>query len=286
MGDLPDFLAPLRRAVEAGRLAHAYLLYGDHPHRLRGRVESILQALVCPKRGGLEACEDCEDCHQMSVGTHPDLVRLDDENPDTSITVDEIRDDVVQAASLTPVRGGYKFFWLQDVRRLTPEAANTLLKVLEEPPGEAVFLLTARSRWDCLPTIRSRCHWLRIPAREPTEAGDLRQRLEALWPDHDFPDETVRITRELLNNERRSDRIDWSTQLARGFLTVLLLMLHEEIREQPPSAGGERLRTSHLPAILDRFGELDRGVQPLLVINSLLEELFVPEEMPEWPVAS
>lgn len=247
--------------------------------------------MACPNRSGTEACGTCRDCRQLTEGTHPDLVvlpSLEAENGEADpgrIGVDDVRERLLEPASLTPARSPYKLFWLRDVRRLTPEASNTLLKVLEEPSGEALFVLTARSRWDCLPTVRSRCQWIRFaPAVRRTE--DPRERARALRPERPFDEEQVEAWNALLEGRRRSREMNWNRDRARDFLVYLLTLVHRKHTRGSTglseTADG-RLSYRLVPALLSRLGELERGGGPVVVVNSLLETIFYPRETPWAP---
>lgn len=286
---IPD---TLRRAVEADRLASAYLWYGRPPGEFRDAVVAFLKALVCTESPEeLTSCGTCRDCVQAENLTHPDVNApgapgsSGDVDPDGRFGVDTVRDRIIEPASLTSARGPRTIFWLHDMDRFTTEASNTLLKVLEEPPGETVFLLTSRSRWDCLPTIRSRCQWIRVPPKldeAETFLESCRNRLDSN-PDED----RLREWFELLAGESRSDRFNWSRENTRTFLGFLLMVINDlHGRNRLEESGwpdlGERLSYRLIPDILQRLNELERGGNPSLVVNSLLEEIFYPEENPEW----
>lgn len=283
----------LKNALESDRLATSYLFYGRPPEQFRKPIVDFLKGILCGNEPGLDFCDDCADCLQTEHLNHPDVTATGapghegDVDPDDRIGVDTVRDAIIDKASLTPARSEYKLFWLHDLTRFTTEASNTLLKVLEEPPGNALFLLTSRSRWDCLPTIRSRCQWIRVPREEPS-LETLTDRCEFHWEDPDV--ETAEEWLQLLNGERKSREFNWSRDSARQFLEFLLFVLDEKYRGRTGERDDDlmaqcpedRLSYALIPDILQRLEELERGGNATLVVNSLLERIFFPGAQDEW----
>lgn len=285
--------AVLKKALESDRLATAYLFYGRSPDQFREPILDFLKGILCENESGLDYCDSCSDCLQTDHLNHPDVTATGapghegDVDPDDRIGVDTVRDTIIDKASLTPARSEYKLFWLHDLTRFTTEASNTLLKVLEEPPGNALFLLTSRSRWDCLPTIRSRCQWIRVPREEPS-LDTLRDRCDFHWDDVDA--ETLEEWLQLLNGNKKSREFNWSRDSARHFLEFLLFALDQKYRktdgelddELMVQCPGDRLSYGLIPDILQRLEELERGGNATLVVNSLLEQIFFPGAQDEW----
>ena len=139
-------------------MTHAWLFTGPPGSGRSVAARAFAAALQCDQLG----CGTCTACRTVLAGTHADLdvvsTRL------LSIGVAVAR-DLVQRASRRPSQGRYQVVLIEDVDRLTEQAANTLLKVLEEPPPRTVWLLCAPSLEDALPTIRSRCR--HVPLRTP-----------------------------------------------------------------------------------------------------------------------
>lgn len=162
---LPQELAA--RAA-AGTLAHAYILAGE-----AGRTEalglSLSAALVC-SGGGARPCGTCRDCRKALGGIHPDVARLAPEEG-KDFTVAQAR--ALRAdAYVTPNEAERKVYLIQDAQRMNPNAQNALLKVLEEGPRYAAFLLLTDNAEALLPTIRSRCETVRVAGTaEGTQAG-------------------------------------------------------------------------------------------------------------------
>nr|WP_279653355.1 DNA polymerase III subunit delta' [Pseudomonas morbosilactucae] len=157
----------------AGRAqhAHAYLLHGPVGIGKRALAERLMARLLCQRPEGLEACGQCKSCHLLQAGSHPDNYILEPEEADKAIKVDQVRDlvsFVVQTAQL----GGRKVVLIEPVESMNINAANALLKSLEEPSGDTVLLLVSHQPSRLLPTIKSRCVQQACPL--PSEALSLQ----------------------------------------------------------------------------------------------------------------
>jgi DNA polymerase-3 subunit delta' len=160
----------LRGVVRSGRVGHAYLLVGPAGVGRRTVALAFAQLLNCARPDG-DACGECTSCRKIAGGNHPDIRILDiahgryvetpgKEHKGKDIPVDQIR-ALRQEASYPPYEGKWKVFIVADAERMNQNSANSLLKILEEPPGRVVFVLTAESSVALLPTIVSRCQLVR-----------------------------------------------------------------------------------------------------------------------------
>jgi DNA polymerase III subunit delta' len=170
-------VALLRRAWVEGRVPQAYCFTGPSGVGRRSAALALAQALNClaPIRGAADdACGSCRACRKVAAGEHPD-VTLVTPTEKTVITIDQIRAVTVQAA-LRPYEGAVKVWILDPAEQLQEAAANALLKTLEEPAGQALFILVASGFHGLLPTIRSRCQEVRF---DPLPDAALRAILTA-----------------------------------------------------------------------------------------------------------
>lgn len=144
----------LQAALRNGRVAQAYLFYGPRGVGKRTLARSFARALLCAApAGGDEACGVCRDCRLAQAGNHPDWHLVPAATK--SIGIGTVR-ELQQAMRYRPY-GKRHVVTLESAERLTAEAANALLKTLEEPAGPAVFLLVTDQPDSLLPTVRSRC---------------------------------------------------------------------------------------------------------------------------------
>lgn len=286
--DLPQ---PLLSALHNDRLSDSYLFYGRETSFYRPIVIDFFLRIACNQTPLGEYCDDCNNCIQIRELTHPDLVAPGESTEEsegdagTRLSVSAVREDVVEPASLTPARSKRKLFWLNNPLRFTPEASNALLKVLEEPPGQATFVITARSRWDCLPTVRSRCQWIRF-SPDFDEPASLTERIKKRWPERSISKETIDEWIDLLNGDRSAYEQTWDSESAEQFLGLVLFLIHQIYSDDPEPIplddARNRLSYRLVDPILERMSELDRGAHPGTVVNSLLEEIFMPGETKEW----
>jgi DNA polymerase-3 subunit delta' len=155
----------------AGGMTHAWLFTGPPGSGRSVAARAFAAALLCP-HGGCGAGHDqpgreqhCAACRQVHAGTHADLMVV---RPDgLSYGVKQTRDLVLRAAG-APSGGRWRIVLFEDADRCTEQAANALLKAIEEPAPRTVWLLCAPSAEDLVTTIRSRCRvvTLRVPSSE------------------------------------------------------------------------------------------------------------------------
>lgn len=136
----------------ADRPHHAYVLAGPEGSGKSLGARAFTAALLCHAGG----CGSCRDCRLALVDQHPNEFLVEPEGRD--IHVDTIRDAIWTPAYRTAPEPGRKVFVVREADRLSPAAADTLLKVLEEPPADTVFLLLSARAHELPPTIWSRCH--------------------------------------------------------------------------------------------------------------------------------
>jgi DNA polymerase III subunit delta' len=151
--------APGSSPQAALAMTHAWLFTGPPGSGRSVAARAFAAALLCPDRG----CGHCPSCRQMAAGSHADLLLV---RPDgLSYGVRQTRDLVLRAAT-APVSGRWRIVLFEDADRATEQAANALLKAIEEPAPRTVWLLCAPSADDLPTTIRSRCRLVTL--RTPT----------------------------------------------------------------------------------------------------------------------
>jgi DNA polymerase-3 subunit delta' len=199
----------LLEAWNSGRLAHAWLIAGRAgigKATLAYRfARFVLREGSAPQAAGLFGVTVPDQLHvgaddpvfrRVAAGGHADLLTIERAVNDktgrmrTEISVDQIR-EIGAFMHLTAAEGGWRVVIIDALDELNPNAANALLKVLEEPPANALLLLVAHAPGAALPTIRSRCRLLRLA---PLEDGVLDQLLARLRPTLD-PAERASLVR-------------------------------------------------------------------------------------------
>jgi len=159
----------LNNSLAKEKVSHAYLFTGPPGIGKSTLALNLAQALLCEAEH--KPCGDCEPCRKTLKGIHPDVyvvdlrlqarLREEREEDQTELRIDTIR-SVTQEAGLKPFEARRKILIIPDAENLTTQAANALLKTLEEPPPHVVLLLTAADTRLLLPTIVSRCQVLAL----------------------------------------------------------------------------------------------------------------------------
>ncbi|MCS7029722.1 MAG: DNA polymerase III subunit delta' [Bacteroidia bacterium] len=204
-----DLQKQLLHTIQEGRLSHANLFWGGPGTGKLATSLWIAQTLNCPNLTSKGACQNCQSCQKIAKLIHPDVhwilpiyksetekkrtsedftteireflvahhfypsyaqwvERLDAYNKQMAIYIEEIR-QLKQKMSCTPFEGNFKVVIIWHAEKMRTEAANAFLKLLEEPPPKTVFLLTAPTPEQVLPTIQSRCQSIFFPLLKENE---------------------------------------------------------------------------------------------------------------------
>ena len=161
-------------AARAGRgaalgMTHAWLFTGPPGSGRSVAARAFAAALLCADQG----CGQCASCRQVAAGTHADLLLI---RPDgLSYGVRQTRELVLRAAA-APVYGRYRVVLFEDADRATEQAANALLKAIEEPAPRTVWLLCAPSPDDLPTTIRSRCRLVTLRTPRTAAVAEVLER--------------------------------------------------------------------------------------------------------------
>jgi DNA polymerase-3 subunit delta' len=161
----------LERALAHGRLPNAYLFEGPSGVGKRQAALALAQARLCPDKPG-KGCGKCAVCHRILGANHPDarsFAPRDEGN--RNIQVETLRNEILPVTQFAPFEGEHAFLLFPEADvsfpEQHPEAANALLKTLEEPRPRITFILLAEKPETLLSTIRSRCQRLRFGALPP-----------------------------------------------------------------------------------------------------------------------
>lgn len=163
----------LKRMLQTGDIQHAMLFTG--PEGIgKSSVAAIMAAgILCENRQQGEACGRCRSCQLLARASHPDLYTVYPEGQ--NIKIDQIR--VMQREmAMSPCQSQYRVCIIGTAENMTDQAANSLLKILEEPPAYLVFILTVNQRHRLLDTIVSRCRSFPF---HPVSAGVIADTLAA-----------------------------------------------------------------------------------------------------------
>lgn len=163
--------------VRKGLSQHAYIFEGDRGVGADQCARLFAAALVCEKEGSAP-CGICGSCLMARADTHPDIYTVAPDSGKRNITVDKIR-EIVNDAYTKPYESGKKVYIISYGDDMNEQAQNAFLKVLEEPPAYAVFIILAENCESLLQTVRSRCTRIHFP---PVSDQKIREYIEKNFP--------------------------------------------------------------------------------------------------------
>ncbi|MBI5788339.1 MAG: DNA polymerase III subunit delta' [Candidatus Schekmanbacteria bacterium] len=147
----------LCRALAQKRLPHAYLFYGIEGVGKKLTALHLAKVVNCRQQTE-EPCGICPACHKVDKAIHPDVILIQPEEGE-SIKIEQIR-RLQEEIAYKPFEGYFKVWIIDQADKMTQQAANCLLKTLEEPPASSLIILLAVQEESLLPTIISRCQTL------------------------------------------------------------------------------------------------------------------------------
>jgi len=158
--------------IEQGQLTHAWMVCGSNGTGRELFAIDLAKYLLCEQPSAHAACGNCQSCHWFDAETHPDKVVIRPEAAGKAIKVDQIRDLIERLSFTASGRNGRRVVIISPAEAMNRQAANSLLKSLEEPPENTYFFLIS-SELSALPaTIRSRCQWLNLPSPNVQQASE------------------------------------------------------------------------------------------------------------------
>jgi DNA polymerase III subunit delta' len=170
-----------KRLLHLDKIPHAILLSGMRGIGKTAIAHEFATLLNCLNPEGSDSCDACTSCRKMKDGHHPDLLWVRSDG--AYIKLDQIR-SLKQRAAFRPFEGRWRVVIVEDAQNLREEAGNALLKLLEEPPRQNLFILTALEPQMLLPTVVSRCCHIRL---QPLEQSSIAHHLTTtigLHPSH------------------------------------------------------------------------------------------------------
>lgn len=183
----------LQTITAKGRVSHAYLLETPSPDMGLAIAQKFAQLLLCETATG---CGTCKNCKMALSHSHPDIQTICLPEDKKQISVAQVR-DVVSESYVKPYMGKRKIMIFQDGAAMTVQAQNALLKVLEEPPGDVVFMILCSNHMNLLETIRSRTTLLQLQQMQPSSADII--------PEEDVRDQLFSLAQKLAGGEL----LDW-----------------------------------------------------------------------------
>ncbi len=260
----------LQNAITAHRIVHAYLFCG---HRGTGKTTAariLAKCLNCQRGPTPIPCNECANCRSISAGASLDVIEID---AASNRGIDEIR-DLRDRIKLVPVEGRYKVYIIDEAHMLTAEAANALLKTLEEPPAHAVLVLVTTEPHRLPTTITSRTQRFDF-RRIPQEAIVTRLRAIAASEGFAIDDEALHLIARsadgaLRDAESLLDQLSTFSEgpITRADVRAVLGVIEEEVVQEVTAAviAGDAARCLE---IVGRI--IDEGRDVRQILRSLVE---------------
>ena len=194
--------------ITDGRLPHTLLLEGEDGCGKTTFARMTAAAVLCQQQERFHRpCGECRNCRLILSDSHPDVIIAQSEDKANSFHVEEIR-QIRSDAYIRPNDGEFKVYILRNIHNMTEQAQNALLKIIEEPPKQVIFILTCNNRARVLPTILSRAALLQISVCTKEECSQALRHLCG----------------ESVTEERRIQ----AAELAEGNIGKALKMLQDE----------------------------------------------------------
>ena len=143
----------LTNAIELNKISHAYLFTGPRGTGKTSTARILAKSLNCVNGPTVTPCEECESCKSITATIPVDVIEMD---AASNRSVEDAR-EILEKVNYAPIHGKYKIYIIDEVHMLSKEAFNTLLKTLEEPPKNVIFILATTESYKVLDTIKSRC---------------------------------------------------------------------------------------------------------------------------------
>ena len=149
----------LQKTIEGGKISHAYLFYGPENLGKKSMAKFFAMSLIC--KGEKKPCLECSTCQGFLKNIHPDVIWLRKDEGKKNISIEQMR-DLKEKIGLSGFTNGYKIVIMVNAEEMTNEAANSFLKILEEPPQKSVIILLANKLRHIPETILSRCQTIKF----------------------------------------------------------------------------------------------------------------------------
>lgn len=217
----PTVVRMIMNSFHKDRLSHAYLFDGGAGTGKKDIAVHMAKTYFCQKRTNIEPCQDCKDCKRIDSGNHPDLHLIEPDGQ--SIKIDQIR-KLQKEFSYLGVESRKKVYILNHSDRMTTQAANSLLKFLEEPGQMTMAILLTEQKQHILTTIYSRCQVITF---RPLSTNGVEDALV----NEGIPSQLAKTASQLTNDQRAAKELaldEWFAQAR-----AIVIQLTEELKERP-----------------------------------------------------
>jgi len=231
---------------DTNRLSHAYITDDSF-------ADKLAMAVVCDSKEKNRPCGSCRHCDKAARNVHPDILTVDKQDNKLIISVDQIR-ELKQGVLVVPNDSEKKAYIVREADTMNINAQNAFLRLLEEPPAHAVFILSTTNPAALLPTVRSRCIELKS-----TAAGEIDHEISGSEELEEIAGEFIEALSgdnfKLMECMFRIDKLDRST-LA-DFLALTREKAVSSLKENPASMSADKRKTIiEMESVLTKAGEM------------------------------
>ncbi|OWZ83640.1 DNA polymerase III subunit delta' [Natranaerobius trueperi] len=255
-----NIIDSLRSQLVKNEIGHAYLFFGPEGQGKSTLSQVFASSILCKNFDNNKGpCGVCLSCQKVLKGIHPDLIYIGEK--DKSIKIEDIR-KIKHSVSYQPTESDKKIFLINNVENMTRESANSILKVLEEPPEYVIFLLTANELQRLLSTVTSRCETYHLTSLKEFEVREVLNRQV------DVEEEELKLAVSLSNG-----------LVGRG-LAILKDESYQKMIDNARKITEDLSRFSRMDALkwAEEIDNSDRPEEFLELINILLKEKFFDDQ--------
>ncbi|SDH69335.1 DNA polymerase-3 subunit delta' [Pseudobutyrivibrio sp. 49] len=182
-----DAKSLLKNAVKTGNHSHAYIFSGEKGSGKMMLAEAFATMLQCENPAD-DACGECHSCKQAISHNNPDIIYVHREEGKANISVDTVREQIVNDVDIKPYSNKYKIYIVEEAERMNPQAQNAILKTIEEPPEYAIIILLTANHNAFLQTILSRCVLIQMKS---IDTESIKRILQSKYEIVDYQSEMV-----------------------------------------------------------------------------------------------
>lgn len=214
----------IMNSINKNRVSHAYLIQGGHGTGKEAMATLMAKNIFCLSPSGIEPCQDCRMCKRIDSKNHPDVHWIE---PEKQTIKKEQVEKLQKEFNYSGLESNKKVYIIKDADTLTLNAANRILKFLEEPSRQTTAIMLTENSQSIIPTIRSRCQIIDL---KPLHPGRFQEQLVASG----MPEQSAALMSALTNNLEDAFAIHRDEWFAQG--RNLMIQLTEKLSGAPEDA--------------------------------------------------
>lgn len=241
-----DILDKLIKNIRKGISQHAYIFEGERGGGSLSAAKLFANALVCGKKE-VAPCGTCTSCILAKAGNHPDISVIAPQEDKKNIVVEQVR-ELLKDAAKKPYENSKKVYIIAYGNEMNEQAQNAFLKILEEPPEYAVFVILAENMESLLPTVRSRCEIIKFP---PVSRNKIKDILKNNYPNIKNADFLAHFSGGNIEKAKKLAKDEGFMPLRRGAIDILPKILSGDIAQSYDAAEFAELNKDDAETILN-----------------------------------